>query len=47
MTILTLFNSEPLGLITLGVVFFVVSLLIRKKLTHSQSLAENKAGGNN
>ena len=46
MIILALFKSEPLALITLGAVFFVVSLLIRKKLTHSQSLVGNKVGGN-
>jgi hypothetical protein len=47
MMILTLFQSEPVGLITLGVVFFVVSLLVRKKLTHAQTLAGNKVGENN
>jgi hypothetical protein len=44
--ILTLFHSEPVGLITVGLVFFLVSLLLRKGLTPAQSLAGNKVGEN-
>jgi hypothetical protein len=45
--ILTFLQSEPVGLITLGLAFFVVSLLVRKKLTQTQTLAANKVGKNN
>jgi hypothetical protein len=45
MTILTILHAEPVGLITLGVAFILVSLLVRKKLTDTRRLA-SKASGN-
>jgi hypothetical protein len=45
MEILTILRSEPIGLLTLGLSFIAVALLLRKKATDPRRLA-SKASGN-
>ncbi len=41
MVILTILRSEPVGLLTLGLGFIALALLVRKKVTESTRLASN------
>jgi hypothetical protein len=44
MVILTILRSEPVGLLTLGIGFIALALLVRKKVTESTRLASNSNG---